>query len=496
MRTKNRTAATTTAALAAVALTSIAASSAGAKDLDWKRCSGADKTQRCTTLRVPLDYQRPHGRQITLAVSRIHSAKPGERRGVLLLVPGGPGNSGLNLPTTTGLKLPRTVRDRYDIVGFDPRGVGRSTPVSCGLAHADLSPVNLRPWPAPDGGIARNVATARRVAAACARNGGPVLRSISTVNEANDIDAIRQALGVDRISTWGVSYGTYAGAAYAQIYSAHTDHVLLDSSDDMNPALAERGWLANYALGVEDRFPDFARWASAPGTAYRLATTPAGVRTMFLDLAARLDRDPVPWPGANPPQITGNVLREDLLDALYSDQRFPELAKLILALRDGGRLPAPSSPPDQALQNSSAVSVATICNDVRWPRSMGAYARDTARSRASHPLTAGMPVNVTPCAFWPYAPEQSPVRITARGPSNVLLVQNLRDPATPYSGALNLRRSLADRARLVTVDSGGHEAYLANGNTCGDRLVTGFLLDGTRPDHDTFCTAAGAPEPH
>jgi hypothetical protein len=112
-------------------------------------------------------------------------------------------------------------------------------------------------------------------------------------------------------------------------------------------------------------------------------------------LAARLDRDPIAWPGANPPELNGNVLRQTLLDSLYSAERFPALAELIRAARDGGPLPEPSSPPAEALQNTIAVSAATICNDVDWPTSMADYARDVAVSRARHPLTAGMPVNVT-----------------------------------------------------------------------------------------------------
>jgi pimeloyl-ACP methyl ester carboxylesterase len=98
-----------------------------------------------------------------------------------------------------------------------------------------------------------------------------------------------------------------------------------------------------------------------------------------------------------------------------------------------------------------------------------------------------MPVNIFPCAFWPYSAAEPPVRITSDGPSNVLMIQNLRDPATPYSGAMKMRAAFGDRARLVTVDSGGHGAYLANGDACGDQTVTAFLVNGTRPDLDVTC---------
>ncbi|BFV55321.1 alpha/beta hydrolase [Kitasatospora sp. CMC57] len=456
--------------------------------LGWGACpdGGHDLRQRCATVTVPLDYREPHGRQITLAVSRISAEHPERRRGVLLMIPGGPGGGGLNGPSKAAKQLPQSVRDAYDLVGFDPRGVGSSTPVSCGLAHEDLAMVKLRPWPAPDGSITGNVDTARRVADTCLRNGGPVLRTLSTANEARDIDRIRQALGERKLSAWGVSYGTYAGAVYATMFPGRTDRIVLDSNDDPDPEKVERGWLAAFGVGVEDRFPDFATWAAAPGNPDRLAATPEEVRPLFLALADRLDREPVGWPGANPPVLDGNALRETMLESLYDDEKFPTLARLVLAGLGSRPLPVAAAPPDEALQNTVAVSVGVLCNDVRWPALSPAYDKAVAAARVEHPLTAGMPVNVMPCAFWP-APAEPPVRVTPDGPSDVLLVQNLRDPATPYSGALKLRQALGTRARMVTVDSGGHDAYLANGNACGDHVVTDFLTTGHRPAQDVHC---------
>jgi pimeloyl-ACP methyl ester carboxylesterase len=473
--------------LALVALTSLALITPGtaqvsAPSIQWRSCDGME----CATVPVPLDYRNPGGRRISLAISRLRSPDPAARRGVLLVIPGGPGGSSLTTPAGLAAKLPQPVRDAYDLVGFDPRGVGQSAPVSCGLEHADLAAANQRPWPAPDGSIGRNVATARRIARACLTNGDDVLRSISTANEARDIDRVRQALGESKLSAWGTSYGTYAGAVYATMFPGRTDRIVLDSNDDPDPTRVARGWLANTSIAVEDRFPDFAAWAADPGNPDRLAGTPEGVRRGFLDLAARLDRAPIPWPGANPPELSGNVLRETLQESLYSDARFPALAALILAGRGERPLPAPSSPPDAVLQNVTAVAVSTICDDVAWPRSIPAIARDVAADRARYPLTAGMPVNIGPCGFWP-APEEPPVRVTSHGPSNILLAQNLRDPATPYKGALRMRQALGDRARMVSVDSGGHDVYLANGNACGDAVVSRFLATGERPAHDVLC---------
>ncbi|MEV0280002.1 alpha/beta hydrolase [Streptomyces sp. NPDC050610] len=458
----------------------------------WSACEGKglDPRQECATVSVPLDYRAPDGPRLDLAVSRIRSEHPDRRRGALLLIPGGPGGSSWKDPSAKLAKLPRSVRDTYDIVGFDPRGVGRSAPISCGLSHEDVALTAIRAWPGPGGDISRNAASARRTADACLRDGGPVLRGVSTVNEARDIDSVRRALGEEKLSAWGVSYGTYVGSVYATMFPDRTDRVVLDSNDDPNPALVERGWLANAAVGAEDRFPDFAKWATARERgADRLARTPAEIRPLFLRLAARLDRHPLPWPGANPAELNGNVLRQTLYDALYDDGRFAALAQLIRAAADPGHraLPAPAGPSDATMQNSAAMAVATLCNDVSWPKSVPAYAEAVAANRTRYPLTAGQPAGITPCAFWPTAPVDKPIHVTPRGPSNILLIQNLRDPATPYSGALKLRHAFGDRARMVAVDAGGHGSYLAHGNACGDALVTAYLATGQRPERDVTC---------
>ncbi|MGW1534103.1 alpha/beta hydrolase [Streptomyces aureus] len=457
--------------------------------LRWTACAGdgLDARQQCASLTVPMDHADPGGPTIDIAVSRIPAEKPTARRGALLLIPGGPGNTSLTDPSGKGRKLPQSVRDQYDLIGFAPRGLAPSTTVSCGLQHADLATSSLRPWPAPDGSISGNLATARRVSQACTRNGGELIRHISTLDEVHDIDRIRAALGEHRLAVWGVSYGTYVGAVYSQLFPQHTDRIVLDSNDDPDPTLVERGWLHAYERGVEDTFPEFARWAADAGNPDRVATTADEVRPLFLRLAARLDRAPLSWPGANPPELNGNVLRQTMLDSFYAPSRFPALAKLMLAAQRGTVPPAPTQPTDQALQNLVAVSIGTICNDVAWPTSTAGYRKAVADSRRLYPLTAGMPRNAMVCTTWPYPPRRAPVRVTDHGPSNILLVQNARDVATPLSGALRLRKVLGTRAVMVTVDSTGHNAYLANGNACGDRTASRFLTTGQRPDGDVYC---------
>ncbi|MFE0803217.1 alpha/beta hydrolase [Streptomyces sp. NPDC058812] len=478
-----------TALLGITAPVTASATAAPSEPLAWTACEGTgiDPRQQCATVQVPMDHADPDGPLIDIAVSRIPSENPDARRGALLLIAGGPGGSSLNDPSRKGQKLPQNVRDTHDLIGFAPRGLAPSTSVSCGLEYGDLATSKLRPWPAPDGSVDGNMDTARRTADACARNGGELMRHLSTANEARDIDRIRAALGERKISAWGVSYGTYVGSVYSRLFPHRTDRVVLDSLDDPDPTRVNRAWLAGHEQGVEDTFPHFAAWASEPGNPDRVARSASDVRPMFLRLAARLDREPIPWPGANPEELNGNVLRQTMLDSFASPSRYPTLAKLMVAARRGTVPPAPAGPPEAVLQNVTAVGAGVLCNDVAWPKSAAGYQKDVTESRAEYPLTAGMPRNAMLCAAWPYPPREAPVRITDRGPSNILLVQNERDVNTPLSGALKMREALGRRAVMVTVDSTGHDAYLAEGNACGDRTVSHFLATGERPDADLYC---------
>ncbi|MFF1557897.1 alpha/beta hydrolase [Streptomyces sp. NPDC058279] len=484
---------TGTAAPRASALTGAAEAPAGATApvLDWKDCThqGALPGQQCATLPVPLDYRDPGGRQLGLAVTRLRSDRPQARRGTLLVIPGGPGGSGVQRLTSKGPDLARELAGAYDLVSLDPRGVGGSATASCGLAEEDRHLVTLRSWPGPDGSTAENVARSRRVAEACAAHGGPELRSFTTANEVRDIDRLRQALGERKLSAWGTSYGTYVGAVYAQRFPRHTDRWVLDSSGDPDPSRVARGWLANMSVGADDRFPDFAAWAADPARdaeGLRLAAHPEDVRPLVLEVAARLDREPRP---SNVPGVplTGARLLQALQTSLYGNS-FAPVARLLRAAQDPAAVPVLTPDVSGPMPDTDAtVTVGVICNDVSWPKDVGAYERAAAADRSAHPLTAGMPANITPCAFWKDRPVEQPTRITADGPSNVLMVQNLRDPSTPYAGALKMREALGGRARLVTVDAGGHGSYLGTGNACGDRAVTRFLTTGQRPEADTYC---------
>jgi pimeloyl-ACP methyl ester carboxylesterase len=443
---------------------------------------------------VPLDYSAPGGRTIDIAISRLRTSDPAVRRGVLLLNPGGPGGSGLELPGLLAQQMPPRVLERYDLIGFDPRGIARSAPVTCALTPEQMDVTLFIPWPASDGNIDGNIAYSRAAAQSCA--GAPTARLlpfITTANTARDMDRIRAALGEPKISYLGYSYGTYLGAVYASLFPRRSDRFVLDSN--VHPARIWRETFRSWGPGVETRFPDFTAWAAERNSTYGLGATSDAVRRTWFALTARLDAEPGTLPDGT--VVTGNVLREVTRQSLYTDAAFPDLAAAMQLLDEGeiaGAAAAvlPPIPEDNGLASPWAV----LCDDAQWPESPELYRRDVALDSDRFPVAGGMAANIWPCAFWAFEPRERPVTI-GPGPRDVLVVQGLRDPATPYDGGVAMRRALGDRSRLVTVDVGGHAVAYginANVNGCADGVVTSFLLTGRLPRGDVFCPPEPAPQ--
>lgn len=448
-----------------------------------------DPRMRCATVRVPLDYRNPQGPTIEIMISRIATAKPGLRRGVLFHNGGGPGAPSLHLPSAYAQIYPQEVLDRYDLIGFDPRGVGYSAPVTCGRTPEQY-PIDLYfPFPAPDGSITQNVNFAREVARDCQKNGGAALPYITTANTARDMDRIRIALGERKISYNSGSYGSYLGAVYATLFADRTDRFVIDSNVDPN-----RVWHKQWALwdaGMELRFADIAAWLAERNDTYQLGATPEEIRQGFFDLVARLDVNPVTIPGIG--EINGNTMRGIVFGYSYHTAFFPELGDIWAYLDQGGGAAitaASLAPPLVPADNLRASQLAVICGDARAPRDIGHYQREVTADRARYPIMAGAGTNIWPCAFW-RDPIEPPVKVTSKGPANILMVQTLRDPATPYLGALGMRQALGQRAKMVTVDTGNHGAYDTSTPSCAVRAVHRYLATGVLPVRDQSC----APDP-
>jgi pimeloyl-ACP methyl ester carboxylesterase len=477
-------AATPTAALAATT----AVTETATAPLSWGDCppptpgaNGAvtprDPRQQCATLAVPLDYANPRGAAITLAVSRI----PGARHQALVVAPGGPGMSGLDEPSVwSGTAVGRQLLGAYDLIGFDDRGIGHSTPIHCGLSAADRDFGVAVPFPSPQGDISANVALAKRVADDCAANAGAYLPYVNTANVARDMDRIRAALGVPRLSYFGTSYGTYRGAVYTSLFPQRSDKIVLDSSVPPEGVL---GALRLKGEGAATAFPDFAAWTAANDATFHLGTSANAVEAAYFRITTTLDAHPRTFPSGK--VLTGNLVRIALPSMMEKRATFPVMAA-ILAVGDGQDLPV-SGFGQPIPDNFESDQFAVICGDAPASRNPATYAAAVQIERRIHPLTNGMPANIWACAFWPRDAVHSPVPITADGPRDVLMLQNRRDPSTAYSGALRMRAALGSRAELTTVDDVGHGVDLTN--PCTATRLTDFLLRDRLPASDAACGA-------
>jgi len=472
-----------------------------APSVRWGTCpalpEGAPRDPRltCATVKVPLDYSKPKGPSIDVAISRLPTADARKRKGVLLLNPGGPALPGLDMPGEMAKSLPKTVLDSYDLIGFDPRGVGHSTPQTCGLE--DTTPDYVFPYPAADGSITANVEYARSTAKACLTTAGTKLRYFTTANTARDLDGIRAALGQAKISYWGQSYGTYLGTVYGTLFPQRVDRMILEGNVDPTHVWADEA--KSWGKGMAERFPDAAAVAAAQDDTLGLGDSVAEVTQSYLALADRLDRDPAPVPGTQQ-ALTGPLLRDLTYSLLLHNETVPVLTQLWKAASDlsAGHLtdadgevlqqifaatpPTPGVPVD----NQVAMFLALTCGDAKWSNDVDSYAAEVAADRKAWPITAGMPANIRPCAFWP-APIAAPVTVSATGPRNILILQNRRDNATTWDSALGLHQALGRRSALVGVDNGGHYVY-HEGSTCADQATVAFLTTGHLPDQDVNCT--------
>ncbi|GAA2551973.1 alpha/beta hydrolase [Winogradskya consettensis] len=493
----------TVAALTGIALTGCEAaddedkpvafeSSASAPALVWGACpTPGDARQTCTTVQVPLNYQDPGSATIAIAVSKLSTAKAGEHRDALVLNPGGPALPGLGTPSAVAPTLPASVLAEYDLIGFDPRGVEHSNPQSCGLG--ELPVYGLFPFPAADGSITANVEAAKSIAQKC--SAVPDLKYYNTASTARDLDWIRQALGVEKLAYWGQSYGTYLGVAYDMLFPDRTGKLILEGNVD--PAKAWAGEVGSWGKGMAERFPDAAAVA-----AKQSGRTVEQVTDSYLALADRLDRTPAPIPGTQA-ALDGSLLRNLTYALLLHNETLPMVPQLWTAaadLADGKltdadkaliaqALTQPPATPGVPADNQASMFVALMCGDVAWPAGADGYQAAVAADREAWPLTAGMPANVWPCAFWPNQPIDGPITVSATGARNVLILQNRRDNATPWDSAAGLHAEFGGRSALVGVDNGGHYVYHA-GSACADQATVTFLSGGTLPGGDVDCTDA------
>ncbi|MFE3198573.1 alpha/beta hydrolase [Embleya sp. NPDC059237] len=471
----------------------------------WKSCESEDddersqaKAFRCANFTVPLDYSRPTGRTIDIAVTRKSAAKPGQRLGSLLINPGGPGGSGVTAAWwMSESTIGKPVQDVYDLIGFDPRGVDRSAPVKC-MTDAERDAYVAEDLPEdPVRAEARAKERERAYAAECQSRSGELLPFVGTDNAARDMDVLRAALGDEKLNYIGFSYGTYLGATYAERFPTRTGRLVLDGAVD--PAADNLSRAVEQQVGFDRSLRRFAEdCAGRPGCA--LGTDPKTAPRKAADFLDGLQQHPLAasrggrtltsslgWTGVvsllyGDKDTEWKYLRDALADAIVRGS--PD-ALLFYADNYNGR-------DEQGhYDNSADAFVAIGCADGAGEAPTPAQVQAALdRLKAEAPLLSrdvtAEDLTGENCENWPFRSPAKPHAIRAQGSAPILVVGTTGDPATPYASAEKLAGQLAN-ATLLTFEGEGHTAYGGN-SPCVDGAVEGFLLRGAMPPKGKRCS--------
>ncbi|MEU5365140.1 alpha/beta hydrolase [Streptomyces sp. NPDC005925] len=481
----------------------LAAARAAHTGIDWQDCPadwGLEKPIQCGWVTVPLDYARPNGKQIKLAVDRIGSTgTKAERQGALIYNPGGPGGSGLRFPrrvTTKSAVWAKTAK-AYDFVGFDPRGVGHSAPISCVDPQEFVKAPKADPVPDTEADKLAQRKLAREYAEGCYERSGEMLPHMTTPNTARDLDVVRAALGEQKLNYLGVSYGTYLGAVYGTLFPGHVRRMVVDSV--VNPSREKIWYQANLDQDVafEGRWKDWQDWVAANDATYHLGATRAEVQEKWLELRAAAKKSP----------LGGVIGPAELISffqsAPYYDSSWAPVAEIFSkyvagdtqALVDAAAPDMSDTAGNASAENGNAVYTAVECTDAKWPTSWQTWNRDNTRLHQDHPFMtwANAWMNL-PCATWPVR-QQTPLNVkTGKGLPPVLIVQSERDAATPYEGAVELHQRFAG-SRLITEKNAGSHGVTSLTNPCINERVDGYLLTGKLDAADVTCDPHATPTP-
>ncbi|AJP00918.1 tripeptidyl aminopeptidase [Streptomyces cyaneogriseus subsp. noncyanogenus] len=481
----------------------IAAARAAKAGIDWQDCPAdwkLPKPIQCGWVTVPLDYAKPNGKQIRLAVDRIgNTGTKDERQGALIYNPGGPGGSGLRFPTrVTGKNAVWANAARaYDFVGFDPRGVGKSAPISCVDPQEFVKAPKMDPVPDSEADKLAQRKLAREYAEGCYERSGAMLPHMTTPNTARDLDVIRAALGEKKLNYLGVSYGTYLGAVYGTLFPGHVRRMVVDSV--VNPSREKIWYEANLDQDVafETRWQDWQDWVAKNDAAFHLGDTRAEVQAQWLKLRATAKENP----------IGGVVGPAELLgffqSAPYYDSAWVTVATVFSkyvggdtqALVDAAAPDLSDTAGNAASENGNAVYTAVECADAKWPTDWRTWDRDNTRLHQDHPfLTWSNAWMNLPCATWPVQ-QNTPVDVkTGKGLPPVLIVQSERDAATPYGGAVELHQRFKG-SRLITERDAGSHGVTGLVNPCVNDRVDTYLLTGEVDSRDVTCAPHATPKP-
>ncbi|USX51498.1 alpha/beta hydrolase [Lentzea sp. HUAS12] len=451
----------------------VAAPERGAGSIAWQPCAEAPAIE-CGFLELPVDHARPKGEKFPLAVSRRKASDPSRRIGAMIINPGGPGGSGVEFSFAAEGIFSKEITDRFDVIGFDPRGVARSAPIRC---SADVLARQPSLYPRSRAEFDAVVAYNRELRADCRKNTGALFDHVSTTDVAHDIDAVRRALGEKKINYFGVSYGTFMGQQYAELYGRNIRAMVQDSTVDHS--LGTWRFIETLSRGVAGVFDEWVKWSD------RTPSSPfhgRDLRAVWRGLLAKADRGELK-------DAQGDVVTAEALGAFVQGTGYlPEwqwLAEYTASLEQGN--------PVGAFAKTELVefpAVAVFCDD--WNlrvRSWGEYQAVHAMDVRLSPDTRGNALGHTflvACAGLPKASNpQRPLHI--KNAPKILMTNSRYDPATVYEWAVNAHRQTRDTTVFVTYEGWGHVVY--ERSECTRKINDDYLLSLKLPRDGTRCAA-------
>ena len=466
--------------------------------IEWHPCQSSSSDgqshippgAQCGKLGVPVDYAKPYGDAAAMALIKFPAT--GAKIGSLVINPGGPGESGVQAAATMVTSLPQQIRERFDLVGFDPRGVANSMPeVWC---NSDADNDRLRADPQVDyspEGVAHIEKLADEFVQRCVNKMGTAfLANVGTANVVKDLDALRAALGDEKLTYLGYSYGTRIGSAYAESYPQKVRAMVLDGAVDPNADPIEAD--IRQSAAFQKAFNDFAAdCAKSPDCA--LGTDPAKAVDAYHSMVYPLVDKPAPT--TDPRGLSYSDAIVGTILPLYSPGLWRHLTQGLKELK-GGRGDTMLAladlymgrDPQGHYNNSTDVRVAVNCVDQPPVKDRDKVVDEDRRVRQAAPFmsygefTGHAPLNT--CAFWPVPPTSRPHEISVHGLPPILVFSTTNDPATPYQAGVDLAKQLG--GALVTFDGTQHTVVL-QGNACVDDIVSRYLIDLTVPPPDAHC---------
>ena len=439
----------------------------------------------CARIQVPLDYARPGGRSISLELVKVHDRDTTSPKGSLLVNPGGPGASGNLFALEYSATIPLSLLQHFDLIGFDPRGVGASTPITC-LSDAQKDTINAS---SPDfrtsAGKAAAKATAAMIATSCSSKYGSSLPYYNTVNTARDMDQIRQAAGDAQLNYLGFSYGTELGSVYAHLFPSTVGVMVLDGAVD--PLTSDITAFADQLQGFEDSFDQFASYCRKHSPCSSLGDP----RSAVYAVQAKAKASPIPTTTAGDSRkATFALVTTGVLQALYSESEWPTLATALIQAKkgDGAGLLALADEYNERYSgqytNIADANTTIGCNDSKNGPT-DAVIESTGRQWVTRfPIFGLWSVpSLYTCQQWQKTRTEPP-RPSTSTKTKVLVIGNLHDPATPYQGAVDLTKTMGS-AELLSWNGEGHTSF-GQGSSCIDNYVDAYLVSGSLPpDHKT-----------